>query len=90
MGLLGLCYLTTSPDQSQAVAIIRLMTVTSMLDTGIRCLTSQGHHSGHTASSHGDQQLVDMVTGLCNLVKSVLVFTMASNIFNTVLRYENI
>ena len=77
--LLGLCYLTTSPDQDQAVSMIRLMTVTSILDTGARSLLAPSH----------DQYTVDIVTGLCNIVRSVLVFSMASGIVNTFIRYEN-
>ena len=85
MGLLGLCYLTTSPDQSESVTMFRLMTMTSMVEAVTRYLT---HVSPASPRSHGEQ--VELVTGLCSIVKSVVVFSMAVRIVNNVLRYENL
>ena len=35
--MLGLCYLTTQPDPGEAVTVVRMVTITSVLDTFTRC-----------------------------------------------------
>ena len=79
--MLGLCYLSTQPDPGEAVTVVRVVTITSVLDTVVSYL--------------GDIMVVrrgegELVRGLCSLAQTLLVFHMGTRILGVVLAYENL
>merc|ERR1712048_70753 len=80
LGLLGLCYLTTGPDPGEAVAMMRLATATSVLDTVTRSVGANVTRS----------QDITMVRNICSIVRTVLVFSMGVRVINTMFKGANI
>ena len=79
--MLGLCYLSTQPDPGEAVAVVKVVTATSVLDTLARHL--------------GDINVVsreegELVRRLCSLAQTMMVFHMGTRILRLVLSYENV
>ena len=79
--MMGLCYLSTQPDPGEAVTVMQVVTVTSVLDT------ITGYLGAITRVRSGEGELV---RHLCSLANTLLVFHMGTRILRVVLSYENV
>ena len=78
LGLLCLSYLTTDPEPSEALVVVRLATVVSVTDSLARL-------SPPTVASQQERKVVSTFCSLCRLG---LVAVMGLGVFNRVLLYE--
>ena len=78
--MMGLCYLSTQPDPGEAVTVMQVVTVTSVLDT------ITGYLGAITGARSGEGELV---RHLCSLAQTMLVFHMGMRILRVVMSYEN-